>query len=695
MRRQPRLQGLHLSWACVVSLLVGPIHWSACGAAVDDAQSAASGAAMTGTFLDSVVSGLDYRSSAGSGLTSIDGTFPYGAGDMVEFSIGALALGSAVGAPVLTPLDITAGAMDASEPSVTNKLVLLQTLDGDGDLNNGIQITSNIRGLVSKHASALSFEVDPAAFRASLEPVLSDLNAAKVFTGADSRPRTARTAQAAMEHFKRSTSERYVVRTSYGLLSGYSATADTWQFLGVPYAQPPVGELRWKRPQAPRSWTNVRDAIAWGDQAPQNPSYQAFGEGGMSEDCLYLNVTAPKNASQLPVMVWFHGGGFVILTGNTKTYNNPESLPTKGVVLVTVNHRLGPFGYLAHPLLSAEDSYKTSGNYGQLDLIAALEWVRGNISVFGGDPGNVTIFGESGGGGKVASLMGSPLARQLFHKAIAESGLAEASNKILNAPPLAEAEAAGESLLTRLGVSSLWDARKLPWTDIIQAELDHYPGGDYKDAYGPVVDAHYATATIQQSIMDGLPNDVPFMAGANSGDMPGLITGLQEQMPLRSIHSQAPQYVYKFSKVPDGWAASGVLSYHGGELTYVFNYPESLVSHFLLNLVLDPATGMRLEVPDLNGDGVSGSQGDKADVFASAGFSATDEAVADTVMSMWASFARTGDPSSNGVTWAPYTAEGDSYMEIAATLEQKTGLASAFSEVMAQAPAGAASQGAP
>jgi para-nitrobenzyl esterase len=412
----------------------------------------------------------------------------------------------------------------------------------------------------------------------------------------------------------------------------------------------------------------------------------------MSEDCLYLNITMPKNASNLPVMVWFHGGGFVILTGNTKTFNNPSSLPTKGVVLVTVNHRLGPFGYLAHPLLTAESGLGNSGNYGQLDLIAALSWIKSNIVSFGGDPNNVTIFGESGGGGKVLSLMASPLATGLFQKAISESGQAEAANKILNGPTLAEAEATGMSLFTRLGVNDLFSARELPWLTIIQAELDHYPMGDYKDAYGPVVDGRYMKQPMEASIKAGLPNDVPFMGGANSGDMPGLIVGLQEQMPWRSMFNRAPQYVYKFSKVPQGWASQGVLSYHGGELTYVFNYPASLATHFMLNLVLDPATNMRLAVGDLNGDGTSGSQGDVKDVMASAAFGAEDMAVADTVMTLWTNFAKTGDPSTATFAWTPYTAMNDSYAEITSALTMKTGLMGAFSEVQARAPGGTANQ---
>jgi para-nitrobenzyl esterase len=650
---------------------------------------------LIGKFIDSAVSGLDYTTDSGSGTTNIAGEFAYHEGQLVSFAIGELPLGEAEGASVLTPLAITMGASAAADQRVNNKLVLLQTLDADGDLNNGIQINSQARTLVSRYAATITFDRDPAMFTESIGPLLADLNTSRLFSGADPRPRVARAASAALEHFARSTAERNQVRTTAGTISGFAANADTWQYLGVPYAEPPIGALRWKNPQPLRTWPGVRDAIAWGNQAPQNPMYQAFGEGGMSEDCLQLNITAPKNATNLPVMVWFHGGGFVILTGNTKTFNNPGSLPTKGVVLVTVNHRLGPFGYLEHPLLSQEAGGIGSGNYGQMDLIAALDWIRSNIGRFGGDPSNVTIFGESGGGGKVISLMSSPLAVGLFQKAISQSGQAEATNKILNVPTLAEAEEVGKSLFARLGEPSLFGARELPWLDIIQAELSFYPNGDYKDAYGPSIDGRYNKLSMAESIKAGLPSDVPFMAGANSGDMPGLIKGLQEQMPLRSMFNKAPQFVYKFSKVPSGWAAQGVLSYHGGELTYVFNYPPSLASHFLLNLVIDPATKMRLAVADLDGDGVAGSQGDVKDVLASASFGPEDSAVADTVMTLWTNFAKTSDPSTATFAWPAYTTANDSYAEITASVTTKTGLLTAFSEAQTGGPTGTANQGAP
>ncbi|HQL00381.1 MAG TPA: carboxylesterase family protein, partial [Smithellaceae bacterium] len=267
----------------------------------------------SGVFLDSPVAGLTYA-TAYKGQTVVsqtneDGVFFYARGQNLTFSIGSLELGTVKGKSVITPMDLFPGATGTSDPRVVNLCVLLQTLDQDADLNNGIQITKEIADLVSA-AGSLNFDQAPAAFAADANVIalLAALNAADVFTDPDPRPRTLRTARAAEEHFIRSTSRRVVVMTKSGALKGYAANDDTWQFLGIPYAAPPLGDLRWRPPQPPARWKGVRDAIAWSDQAPQNPLYQSINEGGMSEDCLYLNVTAPKGAHKLPVMVWFHGG---------------------------------------------------------------------------------------------------------------------------------------------------------------------------------------------------------------------------------------------------------------------------------------------------------------------------------------------------------------------------------------------------
>jgi len=626
-----------------------------------------------GTFLDSPVAGLNYTSASNWGKTFQDGTFRYKTDEEVTFSVGALVLGTTVAKEVVTPIDLVEGAGDAADPRVINICVLLQTLDVDGQLNNGIRISLKTSAIVSSYAGLINFDQSTAAFAAdpNVTELLAELNSAGVFHDPDPRDRMLRNAEDAMEHLQRSMSPRNVVSTNYGDVSGFEATETTWAYYGIPYARPPLGKLRWRPPVPPRRWCGVRDAVAWPDQAAQSPVYQAYGEGGMSEDCLYLNITAPKDAENLPVMVWFHGGAFMILTNSTKSYNNPVSLPSKDVILVTVNHRLGPFGYLAHPLLSKESCYGGSGNYGQMDLIAALEWIQDNIDAFGGDPNNVTLFGQSGGGAKAISLMASPLAVGLFHKVICQSGTPPG----VGSTDLATAEAVGLDLTQRLGVTTLEEMRALPWTEIIAADDAAHPGSIV--LYGPNIDGYYATDSVENVIKDGLFSDVPFMAGANAADLVvgiDMADGLIEQMPLRSDYNTAPQYVYKFSHVPAGWASLGVEAYHGIELVYLFDYPASFVAHYMLGLTgIDPAY-----IPDLDGNGYAG---DPTDIFYSTGYGYKDVVLTQTMMTMWTNFAKYGNPSIPGVIeWPQYTADNDTLLDIGDVLTVKTGLAEAFAK---------------
>ena len=337
----PQRQGARPAWlaAAVTPLLLALV---ACGGDSDNDNGGSAGpATRTGTFVDSPVAGLDYAGTDGAaGVTNDAGQFQYQDGETLTFSLGDLPLGSAEGAQQLTPLTITEGADTAEDDSVSNKLVLLQTLDQDGDLNNGIQITEAIGALVSENAAGIDFDQPTDSFRASLAPLMTALETSELFTDTDPRARQVREAADALAHFGRSTGARAVVRTTGGELRGFEANDTTWQFLGIPYAKPPLGELRWRPPVVPDPWSGVREAVEWADQSAQDRALESINEGGMSEDSLYLNVTAPKDADNLPVMVWFHGGSFAILSANSEQYNNPDSLTTKGVVLVTVNHRL-------------------------------------------------------------------------------------------------------------------------------------------------------------------------------------------------------------------------------------------------------------------------------------------------------------------------------------------------------------------
>jgi para-nitrobenzyl esterase len=671
---------------------------AACGGGGSDAPLAP---LQSGVFIDSAVQGLTYSTPTVSGTTTATGTFQYRAGETVTFSIGNLTLGSAPGAAVLTPLSITSGAAAATEQIVHNKLILLQTLDEDGDLNNGIQINSATAAIVSSHAASIDFDQSTTTFRTSLTSLMTALNSASpaVFTDSFYRgARTVRTAAAALNHFTLSAqTPRVTVSTTYGQLRGYELNTTMWRWLGVPYAKPPVGNLRWKPPENPTAWSGIREAIEWGDQAPQPAAYSAYGLGGVSEDCLTLNITAPKGASNLPVIVWFHGGAFGILTGNTDSYNNPASLPSKGVILVTVNHRLGAFGYLASTWLSAEQGQ--SGNYGQMDLIKALEWIRDNIAAFGGNPNNVTISGQSGGGGKAILLMASPLATHLFHKVICQSGMAETANPVLNPSTRAAAEAKGDNLFSRLGVANLAAARAVPWSTIVNADLAAF-GSSAWLRYTPNVDGYYLMDTMDHLLSQRMPSDVPLLAGANAADLiagADLGRGISSQMPLRAANNFAPQYIYKWSYVPTGlpygWGNLGVGAYHGLELVYVFNSPTSFITHYLMGLPL--VNGTRpLNDSDIGANPALGQSAYYFQILMSTGYynpsyfgsyqlvaSSESATLTDNVMTIWTNFAKYGTPSASGiVNWPVYNTYSDAYVEIGSggSFTVKTGIAAAF-----------------
>jgi para-nitrobenzyl esterase len=247
------------------------------------------------------------------------------------------------------------------------------------------------------------------------------------------------------------------VKTEQGKVQGKTINdGKVKAYLGLPYAAPPVGDLRWKAPQPPAKWQGMRDATRFGAHCAQGRVFDdmVFEDAGPSEDCLFLNVYAPADAtdkSKLPVMFWIHGGGY---SGgaSSEPRHNGDFLPLKGVILVTINYRLGVFGFLATADL-AREANGVAGNYGLADMIAALQWVKGNIREFGGNPGNVTIFGESAGSFAVSTLMASPAAKGLFHKGIGESGGAFSSTLAYDS--LETREKADGEWVASLGVKSL------------------------------------------------------------------------------------------------------------------------------------------------------------------------------------------------------------------------------------------------
>jgi para-nitrobenzyl esterase len=303
------------------------------------------------------------------------------------------------------------------------------------------------------------------------------------------------------------------VTTANGVLEGRLGDGGVRAFKGIPFAAPPVGALRWREPQPVAAWQGVRQAGAFGPRCMQLPVFSdmVFRSAGVSEDCLYLNVWTPasKPGAKLPVLVYFYGGGWIAGDGSEPRYDG-ASMARHGIVALTVNYRLGVFGFLAHPELTAESPHKASGNYGLMDQAAALQWVRANIEAFGGDPRRVTIAGESAGSFSVSAQMASPLARNLIAGAIGESG---ALLGFMPVPSLADAQAAGQRFGQQLGAPTLAQLRALPAATLLQASAR--PDAPRPD---PIVDGYVLPQTPTEIYESGQQAKVPLLAGWNSAE---------------------------------------------------------------------------------------------------------------------------------------------------------------------------------
>jgi para-nitrobenzyl esterase len=312
------------------------------------------------------------------------------------------------------------------------------------------------------------------------------------------------------------------VKTQYGVLQGFEEDG-VKKFLGVPFAQAPVGELRWKAPQPVQAWEGVRSAKQFGDD-PMQPNIfgdMSFRGPGRSEDCLYLNIwtTAATTDDALPVLIYFNGGGLMAGSGSEPRYDG-SSISKEGVICVTANYREGVFGFFAHPDLTASSEYKGSGNYGFLDQVAAIKWVKENISAFGGNPDKITIVGESAGSFSVSLLMCSPLSKNLIAGAMLSSGA-----EVLPYQPSsqADADAAGAELLKQAGISSLADAMALN-ADSLQKLIPP------KGMANVVLDGYFMKESADDVFEKGQQAQVPLLAGWNS----------LEGTPMQVLRNQIP-----------------------------------------------------------------------------------------------------------------------------------------------------------
>jgi para-nitrobenzyl esterase len=306
------------------------------------------------------------------------------------------------------------------------------------------------------------------------------------------------------------------VRTANGIVEGTGPqTSGVRVFKGIPFAAPPLGELRWKAPQPVKDWQGVRPATQFGPRCMQQPVFgdMNFRSNGMSEDCLYLNVWTPARSAgaRVPVLVYFYGGGFRAGDGSEPRYDG-ESMARRGIVALTVNYRLAEFGFFAHPELTSESPHHASGNQGLLDQAAALQWVTRNIDAFGGDPGQVTIAGESAGSISVSALMVSPVARGLFARAIGESGAM--IGPTLPPVPLADAERLGSQFAAALGANSLAALRALSTQQIVDAAAKRTGG-----SFPLTIDGYFLTKLPAESFAAGNQMHVSLLVGSNSQEL--------------------------------------------------------------------------------------------------------------------------------------------------------------------------------
>lgn len=429
-----------------------------------------------------------------------------------------------------------------------------------------------------------------------------------------------------------------VVETEHGKVKGIE-TQGIRAWRGIPYAAPPVGDLRWEPPQESDDWSSTRNAGAYSAKCIQGgPTPGQTGvlvAPGSAEDCLYLNVNAPEDADDLPVIVVIHGGGFVVGTGNFPIANSP-AVVKRGVVLVSINYRLGRFGFFAHPALEGEVA-----NFGLLDQVAALEWIQDNIDGFGGDPDNVTILGQSAGGMSVNALMTSPAAEGLFDKAVVQSGLGREQSISLD-----EAREQGEEFLPGLDADELRDLD----ADRILGPPQDVLGGDL-----PIVD-EVLPQRVADAFAAGDEADVPYLVGSNSAEFPDATLTRLGRSPNAARNALI------------GGKRAEFVALYGGELGMVFHLVSDAIfsepARFLAteHAARAPTYRYRFSIASpaqLAGQGGAIHSAEATYVF---DFAAADPELADEICDYWVSFAKSGDPNHGDAPEWP-SAAGDGLID--------------------------------
>ena len=452
-------------------------------------------------------------------------------------------------------------------------------------------------------------------------------------------------------------------RTVEGVVEGVvSADNQVRTFKGIPFAAPPVGALRWRAPQPVTPWSGVLRTVDYGPRPMQERVFDdmVFHDQGPSEDCLYLNLWLPENhgPEKLPVMFWIFGGGMV--AGSTsEPRQDGGNLCKKGVLIVSANYRLGVFGLMAHPDLTRESDNHASGNYNILDQIAALQWVKRNIAAFGGDPDNVTIFGESAGSASVNALVASPLAKGLFARAIGESGSVFKSDSKM--PTLAEGEARGVALAAQLGKSTIEELRALPASEIM-ASLKAHP-----IHFKMVADGYVFPRDLTEIYASGAQNRVPLLVGWNRDEGRNDVFGKEAPTLARYVEwtrakvgDRAGQVLKEYPATTDQEAAEGAVVL-GVDLSFGYDTWKLLGDQ--------AATGVpvyRYRFDQALPAPVSGSPHACEIEYVFRVLSSrnlpwtdADRQTSEVISTYWTNFAKTGSPNGGGLPeWPVYRPEG-------------------------------------
>jgi para-nitrobenzyl esterase len=452
------------------------------------------------------------------------------------------------------------------------------------------------------------------------------------------------------------------VKIQAGIVEG-KTEGDIRAFLGIPYAAPPVGDLRWKPPVPVAHWNGVRKATEFGPRPMQPTVYKdmVFRDPGCSEDCLSLNVWTPARNSEarLPVMVWIFGGGY-LAGGTSEQRQDGVHLADRGVVVVSMNYRLGLFGFFVHPELIRESPDHAAGNYGLMDQLAAIRWVHDNIAGFGGDPANITIFGESAGSFSVSAQMASPLARGLFQKAIGESGAAFFSRGLPQEPLEARAQKDAESVARRVGARTLAELRAMPAQVLLDAVTKSSALG--APGFGLDVDGNFLPEPAASIFSEGKQNDVPLLVGWNrdeagvslptktpavermkkiagdefgndAGEFLRLYPSDTEQSAARSGAEFAGDRFIAFST----WAWAEMQAKTGRQPVFQYRFDRAPPTDFLGR---KHGAFHSAEIVYVFG---------AFDAQPQVPWTPADREVSDLIQSYWTNFARTGDPNGPGL----------------------------------------------